>query len=393
MHAVLDAGRRGDEGQVELSLQAFLHDLHVEQTEEPAPEAETERTRRLGRVGDAGVVQLQLLEALAQQFEVVAVDGEQPAEHHRLRIAIAMERFGGPVEEGGDGLTRTSLTDVLDARDEIADLARTEFGHRRGHWATHTDLDCFLWGARLHEQQLRCAVDAAVHHANARHHAAILVVLRVEDERLQRRLRVALGCRDAIDDGVEQVADTHTGLRRDAQDVFGRNAQHRFDLHRVAIGVGGGQVDLVERRDDLEIVLHGQVAVGQRLRLDPLGRIDHQHHALARRQAAADLVAEVDVAGRVDEVQRVPLPVDTYVLRLDGDATLALEIHRIEVLGAHVAHLDGARELQDAVAQRALAVVDVGDDGEIANSFEIHGRSLDPTGTGVRSEVGRQPCR
>ena len=45
--------------------------------------------------------------------------------------------------------------------------------------------------------------------------------------------------------------------------------------------------------------------VGQRLRLDALGGVDDEDGALAGLQAAADLVAEVDVAGRVDEVEPV----------------------------------------------------------------------------------------
>ena len=144
--------------------------------------------------------------------------------------------------------------------------------------------------------------------------------------------------------------DALAGLGRDPQDVLGGDAEHLLDLHRVAVGVGGRQVDLVERGDDLEVVLHGQVAVGQRLGLDALGGVDHQHHALAGGEAAADLVAEVDVAGRVDQVERVALPVDAHVLGLDRDAPLALEVHRVEVLRPHVAGVDGAGDLEDAVA-------------------------------------------
>ena len=111
--------------------------------------------------------------------------------------------------------------------------------------------------------------------------------------------------RDALDDGVEQLGHALAGLGRDAQDVLGGDAEHVLDLHRVAVGVGGREVDLVERGDDLEVVLERQVAVGQRLGLDALGGVDDEHHALARGQRAADLVAEVDVAGRVDEVEDV----------------------------------------------------------------------------------------
>ena len=49
-------------------------------------------------------------------------------------------------------------------------------------------------------------------------------------------------------------------------------------------------------------------------------------------------------------------------MRLDGDAALTLEIHGIEDLGFHLARLERAGELQKAICQGRLAVVDVGDD-------------------------------
>jgi hypothetical protein len=45
--------------------------------------------------------------------------------------------------------------------------------------------------------------------------------------------------------------------------------------------VGGGQVDLVEHRDDRQVVLQRQVEVGQRLGLDALRGVDQQDRALA----------------------------------------------------------------------------------------------------------------
>jgi hypothetical protein len=93
VHPVLDRRGGGDEREVELALEALLHDLHVQQAEEAAAEAEAERTGRLGLVGDRRVVELQLLEALAQVLEVVAVDRVQAAEHHRLGVAVAGQRL------------------------------------------------------------------------------------------------------------------------------------------------------------------------------------------------------------------------------------------------------------------------------------------------------------
>ena len=45
---VLDARRGGDQREVELALEALLDDLHVQQAEEPAAEAEAERAGRSG---------------------------------------------------------------------------------------------------------------------------------------------------------------------------------------------------------------------------------------------------------------------------------------------------------------------------------------------------------
>src|SRR5690606_27925473 len=75
----------------------------------------------------------------------------------------------------------------------------------------------------------------------------------------------------------------------------------------------------------------------------------------------------------VDEVEDVVVAVRGLVgkphgLRLDGDPPLPLEIHAVEQLLPHVARLDRARSLQQPVRESGLAVVDVGDDGEVANA-------------------------
>ena len=51
-------GHGGDDVHVELAVEAFLDNLHVEQAEEAAAEAEAQSHRRLWREGQRGVVQL-----------------------------------------------------------------------------------------------------------------------------------------------------------------------------------------------------------------------------------------------------------------------------------------------------------------------------------------------
>ena len=76
-------------------------------------------------------------------------------------------------------------------------------------------------------------------------------------------------------------------------------------LLRHARYIGCWQVNFVEHRDDGEILLHRQVHIGQRLRLNPLAGIHHQHRTFAGLQATRYFVAKIYVAGGVNQVEVV----------------------------------------------------------------------------------------
>ena len=93
---VLHAGHRGQQLEVVLALQALAHDVHVQQAEEAAPEAEAQGVGGLGLPGEGGVVEGELLQGVAQVRVAVGVDGEQAREDHRLDVAVAGQWLGWP---------------------------------------------------------------------------------------------------------------------------------------------------------------------------------------------------------------------------------------------------------------------------------------------------------
>src|SRR5437763_317700 len=100
--------------------------------------------------------------------------------------------------------------------------------------------------------------------------------------------------------------------------------------------------------------------------------VHHEKRPFARGQRARYFVGEIDVTRSIDEIQVVGLPVARSVLqrrglRLDGDAALALQIHRIEHLLRHFALRQPAAALDETVCERRLAVIDMGDDRKIAD--------------------------
>src|SRR3569833_1559829 len=114
------------------------------------------------------------------------------------------------------------------------------------------------------------------------------------------------------------------------------------------------------------------IAVRDGLRFDAQRGIHHQQRALAGRERTRYFVREIDVTGRIDEVEEIALAVvggesqgDT--LGLDGDAALALEVHRVEHLGLHLTVAQTAAHLDETVGERRLTVIDMGDDGKVSN--------------------------
>jgi len=101
--------------------------------------------------------------------------------------------------------------------------------------------------------------------------------------------------------------------------------------------------------------------------------VERDHAAVEHAQAALDLGGEVDVAGRVDQVDLVALPRVGGRRRGDGDALLAflrLRVHRSRAV-VHLARLvDDAGVEQDALGHGRLAGVDVGDDADVAQAVK-----------------------
>ena len=203
----------------------------------------------------------------------------------------------------------------------------------------------------------------------------------VKDQRLQRRTAVALRRGDVFHDVLEHGADVDAVFRGDLRRVERGQPDNVLDLVLDLLRPRRRQVDLVHNGQNLQPGVHGEIGVGQRLRLDALRRVDDQQRALARRQRPRNLIVEVDVTRRVDQVEGVSLAVVGLIAqldraRLDRDAALALKVHRVEDLLLHLAALDRVAFLEQTVGEGRLSVVDVGDDGKIPDMIQLcHGNS------------------
>ena len=154
------------------------------------------------------------------------------------------------------------------------------------------------------------------------------------------------------------------------------------EIHEEVVGfihdgadAGVGAVHLVHHHDDGQLFRQRLAQHKPGLREWPFGCVDEEDDAVDHLQAALHLATEVGVARGVDDVDGDVGAVwatvlDGRVFREDGDALLALEVHGVHDSGVDVgAFAECAGLPQHGVDEGGLPVVDVGDDGDVAQVF------------------------
>ena len=196
----------------------------------------------------------------------------------------------------------------------------------------------------------------------------------VLDQCLEQRVEVALG--DV--GGQAGVAVQRRGEDdRELQLLVGRAqlVEQVEGLVHDPVGACARAVDLVDHDNRPEA--HRERLLGDEpgLRHRAVDRIDQQQHRIDHGQHAFDLAAEICVARGVNDIDAIVLPGDRGVFRQNRDSTLALLVVGIHhPLGQLLVRGEFAGLAQELVDQRGLAMIDVGDDGDVS---ELHvGRDL-----------------
>jgi len=372
---VADRRRRQDQRQVVLAAQSLLDHLEVEQTQEATAEAETEGRGGVLLVGQGRVVELELVQGLGEILVLLIRHRVDRGEHHRLGLPIARQGLGGRLLDGGDGVTHGDVRHRLDTGDDVANSPCGQLAGRDVLELEEAHLLGLVLPACVHHADLLPRPDRALLHPTQQDCPTVGVVLGVEDHGLQRRTGIARGRGQPVHDGLEHILDPRAVLGRAQHRAFSVETEVSVDLLLDPLHVCGGEVDLVDHRHHLEVVLQGQVHVGDGLGLDPLRCIHQQQRSLTRHQGTTDLVREVDVAGRVDEVELVGVPVlrrvgESHRVALDGDPTLTLDVHGVEDLVPEIPLVDPTAVLDETVGEGRLAVIDVGNDAE--GTYGVH---------------------
>ena len=110
------------------------------------------------------------------------------------------------------------------------------------------------------------------------------------------------------------------------------------------------------------------------LGFDPFAGTEHHHRAIEHPQAAFHLGREIDVPRRIEQIDRHVFPRKRDAGGVNGDAAfllfgIAIRLRRSLVDFAHAMLRAGQK--QHPLGDGCLAGIDVGDDADVAEFFQI----------------------
>ena len=191
---VIDDRRcRRDDLQVELAFEPLLDDLHMKQPQKAAAETHAQRGGAFGLEFEAGIVQMQPAQRLAQILILRRVGGIERGKHDRDRRLEARQGGGGGPAVVGDRIADVTIRDRLDLGGDKPDLARAERAGFRARRGEHADPVHGIGDPRRHHPDLLALFQPPMLDPDQRHDAQIGVVPAVHQQRLQVPIGVAFG--------------------------------------------------------------------------------------------------------------------------------------------------------------------------------------------------------
>ena len=176
----------------------------------------------------------------------------------------------------GNRITHLHLLRVLDTTDDITHITRTQFLTGNHIHLQHPDLIGIILHARIKELHEIALTDYTVHNLEVGNNAPERVKYRIENQSLKRSLLIPLGMRNTFYDGIKHLPDTLARLTGCTQDILALATNQVDNLIFHLIRHGRGHVNLIDDRNNLQIMVDSHIKIGDGLCLHALRGIDHQ---------------------------------------------------------------------------------------------------------------------
>jgi len=158
--------------------------------------------------------------------------------------------------------------------------------------------------------------DTAFHHAHKNNGATINVEPGIENPALEWIFPRCPWARNALHNGLEHIFHADAAFRTDQQRVMRRNGKNIFDLFFHEIGLRAGRSILLMTEEWSDYCRRREMC-SRRFVLRRPGWRRPPVRRLRMRKARANFVGEIDVTGRVDQIQTIGFPSFRFVVQTD----------------------------------------------------------------------------
>ena len=194
--------------------------------------------------------------------------------------------------------------------------------------------------AGRHHPDLCANLYRAFHDSAEYDNTFIGIVNCIKNECLKRCVRISRRCRNLCDNLLQNLINIKSGLGGYSRRIRCLYTDHILNLFNYLIRSRTGQINLVDDRHDIQVMIQRQIDIGQSLSLHALSRIHYQNGSVTGRKTPGHLIIKIHMSGRVNQIENVLFSVLRFVynadrLGFDRDSTLSLQIHIIQYLSLH----------------------------------------------------------
>src|SRR3990167_6725449 len=126
-----------------------------------------------------------------------------------------------------------------------------------------------------HQTDFILGLESAVEHPHQHDDADIVIKPGIDDERLERCVRIALGWRDTRHYGFQHILHALAGFGRATHRIGRLDTDDVLDFLDHPLRIGGWEIDFVQHRHYLYALLDGGIAVCDALCLHALRSEEH----------------------------------------------------------------------------------------------------------------------
>ena len=344
----------------------------MQEAQESTSEAKSQSHGTLGLEGEAGIIQLQLLQTGTQILKVLCLYGIHSGKDHGLHFLKSCDSLMTGVGHGGDGIAHLDLGGSLDATHDVSHVAAMEYLLGHHIHLQHTYLIGLILTPSIDKLHIVAAMDTSVYNLEICNDTSEGIEYRVKDECLQGSLFVALRRWYTVHHSIQYLLHAHSCLSTGTDDFLALASQQVHYLVHNLFRHGVWHITFVYHRDDFQVIIDGHIEVADGLCLYTLSGIHHQQGTLTCGNASAHLITEIHMSRSVDEIESITAVIShifhLYSMTFDGDSSLTFKIHIVQHLP--LGHLDGMGILQQTVGKGTFSVVNMCYDTEV--SYVLH---------------------